>query len=156
MLVQCTCGSTSLFFSVCLSLSVLRPILIRCKPPGTLFRSLSSRSSISSGLYPARSMLSYPTDNSIILHAKTASDVLAQSASHLCEQITSYRKTDFYFRRAAVPTFLLARAIRPFSLHSISLSPLPPILLYYSPFSLNVVPYRVQCTQDKIGTVKLE
>jgi len=45
----------------------------------------------------ARSMLSYPTDNSIILHAKTASDVLAQSASHLCEQITSYRKTDFIF-----------------------------------------------------------
>ena len=39
------------------------------------------------------------TDNSIILHAKTASDVLAQSASHLCEQITSYRKTDFIFEK---------------------------------------------------------
>lgn len=66
-------------------------------PPSTLFWSLSSRSSISPDLYPRRSMLSYPTDNSIILHAKTASDVLAQSASHLCEQITSYRKTDFIF-----------------------------------------------------------
>lgn len=63
--------------------------------PDTLFWSLSS--SISPGLYPRRSMPSYPTDNSIILHAKTAFDVLAQSASHLCEQITSYRKTDFIF-----------------------------------------------------------
>lgn len=49
--------------------------------------------------FTRRSMLSYPIDNSIILHAKTASDVLAQSASHLCEQITSYRKTDFIFEK---------------------------------------------------------
>lgn len=45
----------------------------------------------------SRSMPPSAADNSIILHAKTASDVLAQSASHLCEQITSYRKTDFIF-----------------------------------------------------------
>lgn len=72
--------------------------LLSFTPAGIPFRSLSSRSSISPGSYPARSMLFYPTDNSIILHAKTASDVLAQSASHLCEQITSYRKTDFIFK----------------------------------------------------------
>jgi len=62
-----------------------------------------------------RSMLSYPTDNSIILHAKTASDVLAQSASHLCEQITSYRKTDFIFEERWFRFFLLARATQPSS-----------------------------------------
>lgn len=45
----------------------------------------------------SRSMPSSPTDNLIILHAKTAFDVLAQSASHLCEQISSYRETDFIF-----------------------------------------------------------
>lgn len=97
-------------------------------PSGTLFRSLSSRSSISPGLYPARSMLSYPTDNSIILHAKTASDVLAQSASHLCEQITSYRKTDFIFKEERGGSdfffffFLFIHATRPTSSFSPSIS----------------------------------
>lgn len=67
-----------------------------------------------------RSMPSSAADNSIILHAKTASDVLAQSASHLCEQITSYRKTDFIFEgrclRYFFPAPLLSaeRTVHPF------------------------------------------
>lgn len=90
--------SLSSYYSIYQPLSPPPPFY---PPPSTLFRALSSRSSIlplppRPGFY-RRSMLSYPTDNSIILHAKTASDVLAQSASHLCEQITSYRKTDFIF-----------------------------------------------------------
>lgn len=64
-------------------------------------------------LSPARSMLSYPTDNSIILHAKTASDVLAQSASHLCEQITSYRKTDFIFEKERWSWFFFSVLLDP-------------------------------------------
>ena len=57
----------------------------------------SNRSPCLSPHLGSRSMPSSAADNSIILHAKTASDVLAQSASHLCEQITSYRKIDFIF-----------------------------------------------------------
>lgn len=89
--------SLSSYYSIYQPLSPPPPFY---PPPSTLFRALSSRSSIPPPPRPGfyrRSMLSYPTDNSIILHAKTASDVLAQSASHLCEQITSYRKTDFIF-----------------------------------------------------------
>lgn len=79
-------------------------------------------------LSPARSMLSYPTDNSIILHAKTASDVLAQSASHLCEQITSYRKTDFIFEEERGPDFFsLLRSI----LFSVTSLVLQSLLLYF-------------------------
>lgn len=109
MLVQCTfvypaspLSRLSLFLSLrTIPSTNLSPPPPFYPPPSTLFRALSSRSSIlplppRPGFY-RRSMLSYPTDNSIILHAKTASDVLAQSASHLCEQITSYRKTDFIF-----------------------------------------------------------
>lgn len=77
-----------------------------------------------------RSMPSSAADNSIILHAKTASDVLAQSASHLCEQITSYRKTDFIFE---------GRCLRYFF-------PAPPSPLfahfYYSPPFLQFLPSR--------------
>lgn len=65
-----------------------------------------------------RSMPSSAADNSIILHAKTASDVLAQSASHLCEQITSYRKTDFIFEGRCLRYFFPA--------------PLRPLLLFPS------------------------
>jgi len=86
VLVQCTFVSRHLSLHAILSTNPSQTpsfgLFLRPFPPG---------------LYPRRSMLSYPTDNSIILHAKTAFDVLAQSASHLCEQITSYRKTDFIF-----------------------------------------------------------
>ena len=58
----------------------------------------------------SRSMPPSAADNSIILHAKTASDVLAQSASHLCEQITSYRKTDFIFEGRYLRYFFLPHA----------------------------------------------
>lgn len=58
----------------------------------------------------SRSMPSSAADNSIILHAKTASDVLAQSASHLCEQITSYRKIDFIFEGRYLRYFFLPPA----------------------------------------------
>lgn len=79
-----------------------------------------------------RSMPSSAADNSIILHAKTASDVLAQSASHLCEQITSYRKTDFIFEgrclryffpaplRPSSPTFIIPLLSFSFSPHEIA------------------------------------
>lgn len=100
--------------------------------PDTLFWSLSS--SISPGLYPRRSMLSYSTDNSIILHAKTAFDVLAQSASHLCEQITSYRKTDFIFEEERWSRFFfsLIRATRLSSLFDLSFFlVLPPLVLIF-------------------------
>lgn len=60
-----------------------------------------------------RSMPSSAADNSIILHAKTASDVLAQSASHLCEQITSYRKTDFIFEGRCLRYFFPAPSSSP-------------------------------------------
>lgn len=91
MLVQCT------FVSQHLSLSLLMLHYLPTHPRHPLLVSFFAFVHFPPGLYPRRSMLSYPTDNSIILHAKTASDVLAQSASHLCEQITSYRKTDFIF-----------------------------------------------------------
>lgn len=62
----------------------------------------------------------FPTDNSIILHAKTASDVLAQSASHLCEQITSYRKTDFIFEERWFRFFCSPTLLDPSTPRSIS------------------------------------
>lgn len=111
MLVQCTfvypaspLSRLSLFLSLRtipstnLSLRHLPSIHLRAPSFGLFLRVRPSSPfpSPRPGFY-RRSMLSYPTDNSIILHAKTASDVLAQSASHLCEQITSYRKTDFIF-----------------------------------------------------------
>lgn len=72
----------------------------------------------------SRSMPSSAADNSIILHAKTASDVLAQSASHLCEQITSYRKTDFIFEGRYLRYF--SPTLYPFAQATLSLSPLSP------------------------------
>lgn len=132
MLVQCTLvyprpslspraiPSSNLFHpspsSLSLSLSLRHlPILPRALSFGLFLRVRPSPPSPRS-LY-RRSMLSYPTDNSIILHAKTASDVLAQSASHLCEQITSYRKTDFIFEERWLRFFLLF----PFPLFFLSL-----------------------------------
>lgn len=120
--------------------------------PSILFRSHSSRSSISPGLYPRRSMLSYPIDNSIILHAKTASDVLAQSASHLWEQITSYRKTDFIFEEERWSRFF-------FRLSAL-LDPPPrsssrSLVLRLLFFSFSFALYRVQW-KTKIGAIKVE
>lgn len=95
MLVQCTFAYLASLFLRAI-LSILHPY-----PPSPTFWVPSFGLFLHVRPFPPaatrRSMLSYPTDNSIILHAKTASDVLAQSASHLCEQITSYRKTDFIF-----------------------------------------------------------
>lgn len=122
---------------------VLRAILIRRKPPGTLFRSLSSRSSISSGSLTRRDQCStYPTDNSIILHAKTASDVLAQSASHLCEQITSYRKTDFIFDERRFRFFFCSPAPSDPSPRSTSLA-----LRFFSIISLFLLMCAPYCVQ---------
>lgn len=86
--------------------------------------------SLPASIHGAINALFYPTDNSIILHAKTASDVLAQSASHLCEQITSYRKTDFIFEEErwsrfffAPPRYSIPLSLPPFHLSFSSSSP---------------------------------
>lgn len=79
-----------------------------------------------------RSMPSSAADNSIILHAKTASDVLAQSASHLCEQITSYRKTDFIFEGRCLRYFFPASP-PPSSLRREPSTAFPPLFYYFPP-----------------------
>lgn len=102
-------------------------------------------------LSPARSMLSYPTDNSIILHAKTASDVLAQSASHLCEQITSYRKTDFIFEEERRSWFFFRLSVL---LDPSPRSIFPPLVLPL--FFLSVLLYTHVQWGTKIGAIKVE
>lgn len=86
-----------------------------------------------------RSMPSSAADNSIILHAKTASDVLAQSASHLCEQITSYRKTDFIFEGRCLRYFFPAPSPPPSSLPR---EPSTPFIIFFSLPSRNRGPSR--------------
>lgn len=106
--------------------------------------------------YPARSMLSYPTDNSIILHAKTASDVLAQSASHLCEQITSYRKTDFIFKEERGGSDFFFLFFYSSALLDSPSSFSPPSLALWT-FFIFLYFLVLPCTvEDKIGTIKVE